>query len=209
MFGDLPAGLALSLVAKGVAGSIKYVAQLDGAMQNWQLSDPIVIPANIDFKLTFTLSGTGNTLEGILDGNGAWLRFLREADINFFNENAQMDIAGTTFALLALANGDTRDGTVKKISIFRENGTIYSKINNEEPRQDRSSAPGGFTITELCKYSTSYFAGVFYDFEVEIDGVLTNQIPLTNKAQGATQLATVGNVNAFMPNYTNAVWRKP
>ena len=36
----------------------------------------------------------------------------------------------------------------------------------------------------------------------------SNEIPLTNKAQGANQLATVGNINAFMPNYTEAVWKK-
>ena len=66
-----------------------------------------------------------------------------------------------------------------------------------------------FSIETLAKFASDYFGGVIYGFEFEINGVLTNKIPLTNKSQGATQLATVGNVNAFMPNYTEAVWRNP
>lgn len=184
-------------------GSKTYVYRYDGLTKSIQLSEPILIPANTNFKLNFTLSGGGTTLEGLMEGSGFFLRLLTDADITFFNENAQMNIAGLTFALLTLVNGYTRDGTVKKISIFRDNGAIYSKINDEDYRLDRSSADGAFSIDTLCLVGQSYFAGLFYDFEVEIDGAVTNRIPLTNKTQGATQLPTVGNVSATIINYTD------
>lgn len=186
----------------------KFAARLDGATQSWELSEPILIPENTDFEIVFTLSGTNTSLEGVLEGTDLFLRFLTSADITFFNENAQMGISGTTFALLTLSNGITRDGDIKKITIARQGDVIVSKINDEEFRQDRSSVTGGFTIKDLAKYSTSLFGGLFYEFEVSINGVFTNSIPLTNKAQGATQLANVGSVNAFMFNYTEAVWEE-
>ena len=185
------------------SGAKSYVYRLDGLTKYFQLSEPILIPANTNFKLNFTLSGNGTTLEGLMEGSDLFLRLLTDADITFFNDNAQMNIAGVTFALLTLDNGYTRDGTVKKISILRDNGAIYSKINDEDYRLDRSSADGAFSVGTLCRYSTTYFAGLFYDFEVEIDGTVTNRIPLTNKAQGATQLPTVGNVSATIINYTD------
>ena len=43
-------------------------------------------------------------------------------------------------------------------------------------------------------------------FEILIDEVITYKMPLANKPQGATQLATVGNVNATMANYSSDVW---
>lgn len=49
---------------------------------------------------------------------------------------------------------------------------------------------------------TGFFGGYIYGFK-DSKG---NEIPLTNKEQGATQLAVSGSVNAFMPNYTSDVW---
>ena len=47
---------------------------------------------------------------------------------------------------------------------------------------------------------------MLFDFEVERGGEIIYAIPLTNKSQGATQLATVGSVNATMINYTGDEW---
>ena len=73
-------------------------------------------------------------------------------------------------------------------------------------------ASGGLTKVGILAARFNYTrtsSGTIKMFRVrDSSGVVVNEIPLTNKSQGATQLATVGNVNAFMPNYTEAVWRK-
>lgn len=187
----------------------QWVAQLDGAMQSWVLSGPIVIPENSDFKYTLHIQSFSDLTEGVLSGTDFYMRFLRQADVSFFQRYCQLNVSGTAFPTLSENNTNPRNGNFNKISIIRNSEGIFSQINNGELIRERSFTGGAFTITELGKFSSSYFDGVIYGFEVEINGVLTNQIPLTNKSQGATQLATVGNVNAFMPNYTDAVWRKP
>ena len=39
------------------------------------------------------------------------------------------------------------------------------------------------------------------------NGTIINEIPLTNRNQGSTQLATIGDVNAFMTDYAEDVWK--
>ncbi len=50
--------------------------------------------------------------------------------------------------------------------------------------------------------ATGFFGGYIYDFK-DSKG---NEIPLTNKDQGETQLPDAGVVSAFMRNYTSDVW---
>lgn len=188
--------------------AVEWVAQLDGVAQYWQLSEPITIPPSVDFSINLTLSGSNATLEGLMEGSAFWIRFLISSDAVFFNKNAQAKMGSSTFSLLPLGAGVTRDGADKSISILRVDGVIYSSINGSEPSRDRSSALDGFTIDSMGKYVSALFGGVMSNFSVEIDGTLTSEIPLTNKVQGATQLATVGSVNATMINYTEAVWKK-
>lgn len=202
---------ALSYTANEAADAEQWVAQPDGATQSWVLSGPIVIPENTDFRVTFTIQGvsSNNNIEGVLSGSDFYFRLLDDASADFFQKYAQVNIAGAGFGALRLSGINPRDGKFNKLSLIRANGSIFTQINDGEVNKERDSITGAFTIEDICKFSSSYFDGAIYGFEVEINGVLTNQIPLTNKAQGATQLATVGNVNAFMPNYTDAVWRKP
>ena len=176
----------------------QWVAQLDGATQSWVFDIPIQITSDSEISLDLILQrnttqviyGSGSSPERLYIGteNGNWL----------------------------IGNGTDRIDTLIPAEIGIKNKTVLQ-------------ASGGFlkflvndvvVYNQAIKYSTAKILtgisdlsgfrlyGSVFNFSVKSSGVLVNQIPLTNKAQGATQLATVGNVNAFMPNYTEAVWRK-
>ena len=166
--------------------AIEYVAQSDGATQYWQLSEPINLMPNdvIQFGLAkFTNVGT----------------FKR-----FFGSN------DFTFSLDTGADGDK----------FRLRSITSATLNGANIASDATLIPtAGDNMIEaivgatrsiptlLSLGNTNLVSAAIHNFKVIRSGVVIHEIPLTNKAQGATQLATVGNVNAFMPNYTELVWK--
>lgn len=192
------------LKRKAAAVVEQWVAQLDGATQSWVLSDPIIIPASTDCSVSFTLKGSNDTYEGIFrsaDGSD-WFRLIPLSQGNNFQGNlAGAFIGGVPYSALTVRNGQERAFKLRRVS-----GRFY--IDVDDQTYTLSVASGEFSISVLCEFGGGEFGGYIKEFEVEIGGVLTNSITLTNKAQGATQLATVGNVNAFMPNYTEAVWQR-
>lgn len=184
---------------------IEYVAQADGATQFWQLSDPIAAPANTDFTFTAYISGTRTSdIEGVFSDSGgsSWIRALDSDQ----SQDLQMLIGGSFKGASYPVGYDLRDGNFNLFKLSRVGGQLSFSIN-DSGMKSLGTSNAEFVIDNLFRFSNQYFAGVIYGFEVEIGGVITNSIPLTNKAQGATQLATVGSVNAFMPNYTELVWK--
>ena len=185
-----------------IAQVVQWVTRTDGVSQYWQLSEPIVIPANKDFRITQTILGTNNSFEGLLDSTDSsfWLRLMPTSQ----GRNIQGWIIDDYISSVPHSDVNLRDGNYHTVTLSRVNGVIYviydGNIIEEITKAD------GFNIHRLARFSTAEFGGVYKDFEVSIGGVLVNQIPLTNKGQGATQLATVGDVNAFMPNYSSDVW---
>lgn len=186
-----------------VALQVKWVAKTDGATQYWFLSKQIVVPkdseckitlvANPDiintewipvvsgsnFSLNLTKSGpSAGFIRMILDGRGLWGSAWEAG------QEASMGLERTTTNSLR---------------------TFYNDLYSSSSTYDVD-----ILIDEIGRrpVSSFTFAGYIKSIEIEIDGVITNQISLTNKAQGATQLATVGNVNATMANYNNTVWVK-
>lgn len=191
---------------KAAAVVEQWVAQPDGATQYWVLSGPITAPANADFKASFYINGVNDSFEGLFSSSDpqSWLRLLPSNN----SVNLQGQLGAGYYQAIPFTELNLRDGVTKKLSVERVSGRMRFVIDDTFIFNS-STLTAAFSIETLAKFGGDYFGGVIYGFEFEINGVLTNQIPLTNKAQGATQLATVGNVNAFMPNYTDAVWRKP
>lgn len=190
-------------IFNGISKAIEYVAPLDGATQFWQLTSPIAIPAGTDCAIRFKINGSRDNYEGLFRSadSSDWFRLAPSSlSNNFQGSLAGSSIGGVPYSALTVRNGQERSFTLR-----REAGRFYADI--DEQSFTLSLISGQFLIDVLCEFGGGFFAGYISDFEVEIDGVLTNQIPLTNKAQGATQLATVGSVNAFMPNYTESVWK--
>lgn len=183
---------------------VDYVARLNGTDQFWQLSETIVIPENKDFKVTFLALGVNDGFEGVLDGSSSFMRFLSTSQ----TMNVQLQIGPSYVSAVPFSEINLRDGNRNKISISRVGGDIYSQINDGAITYESGGRTAAFNITRFGRYSSSHFGGQLCDLDVEIDNVLTHSIPLTNKTQGATQLATVGTVSATMVNYTPDVWEQ-
>lgn len=186
-------GSILSPILKPIfGGDINYVAQLDGVTQYWQLSEPL------EFNV-------GDTLEfGFIGRN--------------FENSYRSFIASTDVNLRVSTGADPQK--------FDIASTLGAKINGVEIVNNQTDIPQyGLNTLEFKSFANYFFKGfgarvassgsailhlnaAIYNFRVIRDGVIINEIPLTNKAQGATQLATVGNINAFMTNYTEAVWKE-
>lgn len=198
----------LSLMYNGGGVIEEYVARLDGATKYWQLSEPIPVLENQDYKLTLYIQGERNNFEGVFEGTDLWFRFMDQDSVDFFRHYGQLSLDGVTSTALDWKGVNPRNGELNKLSIIRSEGITYSQINDGDIKIEGSSFNGAFEISSLGKYASNNFLGVIYGFEFEIDGVLTNSIPLTNKDQGATQLATVGNINAAMINFTGDEWEQ-
>jgi hypothetical protein len=161
------------------------VARLDGATQYWQLSAPIELQlggrVEIDLYRVndyFKLFDSTADRFDVTVFNGA---ITERNDCLIYVDGAltnQVPLSGVEYAIKLDRDASIQDKTRKEISI------IGARFNAVEFLQ-------GY-VKGLRVYNSS--------------GVLTNEIPLTNKAQGATQLATVGNVNATMINYTGDEW---
>tara|TARA_R110001592_G_C13193009_1_gene753660 strand:+ start:1513 stop:2112 length:600 start_codon:yes stop_codon:yes gene_type:complete len=172
---------------------IKYVARLDGLSQGWDLSIPISITPSHRVKIkTYGVGDNGKTRR-VFGGD----------------------------------NGENQLGY-----ILHPNSQLYVKVNNQN-RGETSLDGGAFDIAPFFDINVNihtiemyptlnceidaigfkveggdYMPGALYEFEVELDGVITHSIPLTNLEQGATQLPAVGDVSAFMPNYSSDVWEQ-
>ena len=182
------------------------VARLDGATKYWQLSDPIAAPENTDFTFAAYISGTRTSdIEGVFSDSGgsSWIRALNSGQ----SQDLQMFVGGSFKGASYPTGYDLRDGNFNLFKLSRVGGQLSFSINDSEMKT-LGTSNAEFSIDNLFRFSNQYFAGVIYGFEVEIGGVLTNSIPLTNKSQGATQIATVGNVNATMVNFSTDVWEE-
>lgn len=186
----------------------RYMPRLDGGAQFWLFSRPLSVTENENYKMTFYIKGDRDKFEGIFEGVNTWFRLMDQNNVNFFQHFGQLSVSNVTSTALASNNVNPRDGNLNKLTLIRDAGVTYSQINDGEIYLEGSGFTGAFEISALGKYSSSYFSGFIFGFEFEIDGVLTNSIPLTNKEQGAVQLPTVGDITATMANYTPLVWER-
>lgn len=190
----------------------QWVAQLDGAMQSWVLQPPRIF--NSDFSVSINLNMPSNGFSGapcIMGANNTGVTERKTFVVYLQSGKIRTQIPtqnGTKYGLSADIPPTSFDKEVK-FTLARV-GTVYSiYIDSIEVAIYDVVAFGlvDIEVYALGNWAGLYWAGYLSNYlEVTEE---THEIPLNNKAQGATQLATVGNVNAFMPNYTNAVWRKP
>lgn len=183
---------------------VNYVARLDGVSQYWQLSEAIIIPQGAAYKIYIDtdLSASNGDVVQTYMGSGDpntdfwWYRNgtdVKSCIVRFFNSE-----------FVSFVFSEAISGVV---SVESDGSNLTIESNGQRVSRPSSMMLDGFSIS-LIGYRGyyAYAKGVMKDFKVEINGVLTHSIPLTNREQGATQLATVGNVNATMPNYTPDVW---
>ena len=167
-----------------VSGAVNYVARLDGVSQYWQLTAPINI--NIDYTVELMFVG------GVISNQYARFYCLTNNDMSV-DSGIDSDKFRASGGVTSL-NGN---------NIFTGEPIPTSGNNKIETKLSVTGvidSIGSFNGTRLINLP-------LYGFIIKDEtGTIINEIPLTNKAQGATQLATVGNINAFMANYTPDVW---
>ncbi len=165
----------------------QFVARLDGATKSWQLTSPINLLGNDVVELSFIGGQVSN----------AFAMFFESDSRNFYMSTTSDSLNFRVKAAFGtpMLNDQPIDNNITPVPSSGENTTSAAVVGSE-----------------VISYITSRMgASLFlnlavYNFKVIRDGVVINEIPLTNKAQGATQLATVGNVNATMINYTGDEW---
>jgi len=175
-----------------IAIAIEWVAELDGLGQQWNLSSRIATDEGDYFEIDY-IAGE------FLGSLGAYKRFLGSDDN--YGVNVTTSSIAWEFSVV---------GTVATLN--GENIITSSDIPQDSLARTLKVTPTqSTTIQSIGGLSTvgnrSVNAAIFNFRHYNSDGFLIHEIPLTSKEQGATQLATVGNINAFMTNYTKAVWK--
>ena len=179
-----------------VSPVLEWIGNLDGVSQGWLLSGPIDLTP--DHIVRFKIYG------------------------GEYSDKTQIIASGETLSYMVHPN----DNLYVKINNQNKG---FTSVNGAELELYPNYPVGNiesileFLVTEACQIQSlmynykgdafnpngsAYASGAIYDFEVELDGVITHSIPLTNKEQGANQQPNIGNVSAFMPNFTEAIWIK-
>ena len=185
---------------KGSLEPVKnYIYMLDGLTKYFQFSEPITIPANVDYEIGFYASRALNDTNllyifGYSAGNVTEQhRLALSAGVPQFAYGMGFVAKDFNFSgegnFTLIHNGETKN------TLINFNKT-QEAITEQTITIDRLMGPWLGT-------SSGYLNGYVRDFYVKVNGVEIIRIPLTNKAQGATQLPTVGNVSATIANYTD------
>lgn len=182
-----------------------WVAQLNGDGQYWQLSSEIPPSNNFEFSIFTQIEVSGPAMIVGANGSSAGCVFYNDGKIIVRDTNS---VSYTTSSIFQIGTGE-----VFKIRIKVVNGDLSLFVNEVLQSMDRAnnSTFSGLFLHRVGRRveDAFYNKGVTYGFKLKDgSGNVTNEIPLTNKAQGATQLATVGNVNATMIGYNENVWVK-
>ena len=168
------------------------VARLDGATKYWQLSESISLIAGDKVRLKYQAGTTASTsIKAIYSRDTNYYPMVGLGSDGKYSVNSgSLNIDGVDYV----------GGNQAPID-----GNIHT-IEHSITASAETSLLGAGWISFADKTTLWHFDSVLFDFEVERGGEIIHSIPLTNKSQGATQLATVGNVNATMANYTGDEW---
>jgi hypothetical protein len=170
------------------APAVNYVARLNGTGQYWQLSEEILLTGNFRVGIeVLTSSSSGKIMDSTSDENRFDITIFDYSIIDKFYMMVEVD--GQQ------ANALSQD-VLHAVSIIRD--------DNTPNRQDRVLSRIGARFNNV-----DFLDGYVRNLRIyDENDVLVNEIPLTNKAQGATQLASVGSVNATMVGYNEDVWEQ-
>lgn len=186
---------------------VNYVARTDGASQTWRMSSDMYIPPTVDFMLGFDLAVGEESAQGIFyNSQTSFSNYARLFTSDSYTYNLQVGFGSDAGAFFRYSEGfNMFDGKLNRVVISRVGGVVSAYLNGVKDSVERNISDS-LSFNFMSRYGGSYLSGVIANLVVEIDGVVVNEIPLTNKEQGATQTATIGTINATMLNYTPDVW---
>lgn len=192
----------------GIKQAINWVAQLDGATQYWQFSDGITVnQSNTTSLKCRVLSNKILSQSHIFDYNqDKFFKLVVRDDGKAFALLGD----GTDWVYFVTSQSRIDNGVTHEIELLIGSGFFEIHIDGSLEGQQALLSFVDLKMDRLGVRSSlnQYYTGVIFDFSLTENNTLTNEIPLTNKSQGATQLATVGNVNATMIDYNESVWVK-
>ena len=168
--------------------TVNYVARLDGLTQAWQFSEPLNLLAGDEIYMSYTDIATDGSRSYFFGDEAYRFGIFSTADAVYFD----------SYGLNSTINGDSIAPEITVIPLIG--------VNELKLVTTRSGSPT-FLGTRVSN-SAYKMNGAIFNFKVVRGGVVINEITLTNKSQGATQLPTVGSVSATMINYTEAVWQE-
>lgn len=176
-------------ISSGSEPVVNYVARLDGVSQYWQFTGNIAIPINGSIEIDLLYDPNTS-----IDNDYILCSDSSTSTSSFFLSRETIGVGGS-----GIISSYTIDGQVS-------NSFPYdNKFHTIKYEFDNNSGSIRFLGTRFNIQQLS--SGIFKNFRVKDSlGDVVNEVPLTNKEQGATQLATVGSINAFMPNYSSDVW---
>lgn len=175
------------LKRKAAAVVEQWVYRLDGASQYLKLTAPInLIPLDV-VEIDFIGGAVSNGFAAFIGTTNFAVRFDVDTTKSFLREQGL-------------------DATLNGISV--NSGSTQVPESGENKASLLVSSSG--VLEEISSIAGSRLMNLpVYNLRVIRNGTVINEIPLTNKSQGATQLATVGNVNATIINFTEDGWEKP
>lgn len=183
---------------------VNYVARLSDS-KYWSLSSQITVPTNADFKFSArgVFSANGFYFVATKDTETGRLAISGDSRNVYFNSSNLGALSLSDFSLLT-------DGLDHELSFVREGAEAVVLVDGVEVKRNTWSNDE-FTIDSIASRwggvtTIPYLEDYVYNFTVEVDGVVTNEIKLTNKEQGATQSPSVGSISATLIGYTGNEW---
>ncbi len=199
-------------VKSALVSVIKYVYRLNGFSQHSLLSSPLIAGDNDDFTLKIKADRGSRTA-------GCFLVTSMVGDeygINIYS-TGDYSIGEGKISVFRLVNSPVVEGlsssTDLDIEVSRLSGVWTITVNGVSDTRTPTSEPPAIATSTDSNLGRRVSGGFYYDgyisnLEYYLNGTLTNSIPLTNKAQGATQLPTVGNVSATIVGYDENDWEE-
>ena len=167
-------------------GSNSYVYRLDGVNNYYQLSDPISILVGDIVEISFIGGNVTNSFATLIGTTNFAARFDTDTTSTFLREQG----------LQATLNGSPVDSGTTNVPTSGFNKASLSILTAGVLEQITSIS--GARLINLP----------VYNFKVIRGGTVIHEIPLTNKAQGATQLPTIGSVSATIVGYNENDWEE-
>lgn len=173
-----------------------YIAHLDGVTQAWSLTEDFqgAVGDIVKFKYIGPRDTSGDYALLGRGRNYAGISIYRSRDGGVVESN------GGSLSVDGIAHVAP--------SLYPKNGNEVHNVEFELTSNISISTLLAVHANRDLGTKTWRFPGGMFDLEIIRGGSTILKIPMTNRAQGGTQLASVGGINAVMDNYSEAVWEK-
>ena len=176
-----------------------YIYKLDGSNKYINFSDPLLLTSDCEISLDVIL-GINNTTQVIYGGGSSPERFY------IGTENGNWLVGNGTDRVDTMSPADI--GVINKTVLSLSGGVFKLAVNSVVVYEQTIKYSTAKDLDGISTLSGFRLLGSSFNFTLSKNGAVTNSITLTNKAQGATQLPTVGSVSATIVGYNENDWEE-